>query len=246
VFGLSFGEIVLLLVVGIVVVGPKNLPTMMRTAGRWVGKLRRMSSDLRSQSGIDDLIRQEGLEREIAELRSLSRVNVIETLMTTATAAPSTVPSSSTAIQRRSDVRNELPGIQPLREREYPLIGCDAYGALPDDATPYRPPPRDEIPEDERAPGNEEPANPPAPEAAAVGAEASSPEVVVGGGEKQEAAAQVEAANHAAEANGGDVARQAALDSGPEIEVREELVSDLDALERTSRPAPPEAAEGRR
>src|SRR6185436_4761491 len=81
----------LLLIVGIVVVGPKNLPTLMRTAGQWVGKLRRMSVDLRSQSGIDDLIRQEGLEREIHEIRSLSRVNVIDTLMSPAIGAASVV-----------------------------------------------------------------------------------------------------------------------------------------------------------
>ena len=35
-FGLGFGEIMVLLLVGIVVVGPKRLPTLMRTAGRWV------------------------------------------------------------------------------------------------------------------------------------------------------------------------------------------------------------------
>jgi len=64
---MSLGEIVVLLIVGIVVIGPKNLPSMMRTAGQWVTKLRRMSTDLRSQSGIDDLIRHEGLEKEIAK-----------------------------------------------------------------------------------------------------------------------------------------------------------------------------------
>ena len=75
---MSMGEIFVLLVVGIVVVGPKNLPSMMRTAGQWITKIRRMSTDLRSQSGIDELIRQEGLEKEIQQIRSLSRVNVIQ------------------------------------------------------------------------------------------------------------------------------------------------------------------------
>lgn len=142
-FGLGFGEILILLVVGIVVVGPKNLPTLMRTAGKWVGKLRRMSFDLRSQSGIDDLIRQEGLEREIQEIRSLSRVNVIDTLMTPAMGA-------TAAVARPPVATAALPAPPPsaaprafaeavVREREYPTIGCDAYGALPDDASPYSP-----------------------------------------------------------------------------------------------------------
>lgn len=131
-FGLSIGEIILLLVVGIVVVGPRNLPTMMRTVGQWIAKLRRMSHDLRSQSGIDELIRLEGLEREVQELRALSRMNVVETLISpTVAAVPQAAPSSFKALENKR--------IEPLREREYPLIGCDAGEALPDDAIPYTP-----------------------------------------------------------------------------------------------------------
>jgi sec-independent protein translocase protein TatB len=85
VFGLSAGEFVILLVVGIVVLGPQKLPGMMRTAGRWVRKLRRMSTELRAQSGIDRMLREEGLDRELRELRelksSLSRQAVLDSLV---------------------------------------------------------------------------------------------------------------------------------------------------------------------
>ncbi len=141
-FGLGFGEFLILIIVGIVVVGPRNLPTLMRTAGRWVSKLRRMSTDLRSQSGIDDLIRNEGLEREIQEIRALSRVNVIDTLMAPALAATAAVPVATASAASASLPRPPEPRVvndMVLREREYPLIGCDSYGALPDDATPYVP-----------------------------------------------------------------------------------------------------------
>jgi sec-independent protein translocase protein TatB len=132
VFGFSFTEFMVILLVGIVVVGPRQLPTLMRTAGQWIGKLRRMSTDLRSQSGIDQLIRDEGLEREIQEIRALSRVNVIDTLVTpvVAATAPAAAAASKPALPR-------VETRQPLRHREYPLIGCDAYDALPDDASPY-------------------------------------------------------------------------------------------------------------
>jgi sec-independent protein translocase protein TatB len=84
------GEILILLIVGIVVVGPQKLPGMMRTAGQWVSRLRRMSTDLRAQSGIDRIIRDEGLEKELRELRSLSRAGVLDSLMqaSAATRAP--------------------------------------------------------------------------------------------------------------------------------------------------------------
>lgn len=149
VFGLGFGEILILIIVGIVVVGPRNLPTLMRTAGKWVTKIRRMSTDLRSQSGIDDLIRQEGLEREIQEIRALSRVNVIDTLMAPGIAAaaapkpaapapaptPAPLPAGTEpATAALSAATAAAIAEAALREREYPLIGCDAYGALADDA----------------------------------------------------------------------------------------------------------------
>ena len=70
----------IILIVGIVVVGPKKLPGMMRTAGRWVAKARRMTTEVRAQSGIDRLIREEGLENEIRELSSLTRSNMLSNL----------------------------------------------------------------------------------------------------------------------------------------------------------------------
>jgi sec-independent protein translocase protein TatB len=144
VFGLSFGEIVVLLIVGIVVLGPRRLPEMMRTAGQWVAKLRRLSTDLRAQSGIDDLIRQENLESEIQELRSLSRINVIDTLITPSAAAGAASQRATVNAPPRLEAKVTTPAPpkpQPLRQREYPVIGCDAYGALADDVPPPAPPP---------------------------------------------------------------------------------------------------------
>ncbi|WP_437683255.1 Sec-independent protein translocase protein TatB [Sorangium sp. So ce131] len=128
-FGFSFGEMVVLVIVGLVIVGPRRLPAMMRSAGSWIAKLRRMTTELRSQSGIDDLIRQEGLEREIRELRALSRVNVIETLVKPVVDAASVGTVVSATPRIRPPEPEPEPMVQPLREREYPVLGCDAYGA---------------------------------------------------------------------------------------------------------------------
>ncbi len=180
--GLSLGHIILLLLVGIIVVGPKNLPAMMRTAGQWVARLRRMSVDLRSQSGIDDLLRQEGLDQHINELRSLSRFNVVDTLMTPAAAAPPAGEAAAAAPPAPPTLKPVEPRPQPwepqepLRAREYPVVGCDAYGAVPDDmpvpADPYvsdeaaQPAPPAETASDAEpvpTPGLAAPAPPPAP-----------------------------------------------------------------------------------
>src|SRR5690242_18647875 len=160
---------------------------MMRTAGQWVARLRRMSTDLRSQSGIDDLLRQEGLDQHIHELRSLSRLNVVDTLVTMGAPAPRP-PSIDPGVARGGPLdtpaaKFDRPKLrpftwrvdEPLREREYPLAGCDAYGALPDDASIYLPPPA------EHAEPAETAAEAPAAEAPAPAHEDAEPPQVAGG-----------------------------------------------------------------
>src|SRR5262245_730482 len=100
----------------------------MRTAGQWIAGLRRRSVELRTQSGIDDLLRREGLDEHIHELRSLSRFNVVETLMApSAAAGAAAAPRPSPALGSMPQSAQELAWkrVEPLREREYPLAGCD-------------------------------------------------------------------------------------------------------------------------
>ncbi len=56
-------EIVLLLVLALVVVGPKDLPLMVRKVGQFVGRIRGLARDF--QRSFDEL----GREAELAELR---------------------------------------------------------------------------------------------------------------------------------------------------------------------------------
>ena len=71
-FGVSFLELALVAVVALMVVGPKKLPGLMRTLGEWVGKIRKMTTEMRAQTGIDEILRQEGIDG-VHELRSLLR-----------------------------------------------------------------------------------------------------------------------------------------------------------------------------
>jgi Tat protein translocase TatB subunit len=72
-FGMSFGELCVLVIVGVVIFGPKDLPRVLRGAGKFAGKLRRLASDVRAESGIDEMLRSEGLHKDIAEIRRLAR-----------------------------------------------------------------------------------------------------------------------------------------------------------------------------
>lgn len=61
-FDIAPSELLLVAVVALLVIGPKDLPLALRSAGRWLGKARRMSNHFRA--GVETMIR----EAELAEI----------------------------------------------------------------------------------------------------------------------------------------------------------------------------------
>ena len=62
-FNLGWGEIVVIGIVALIAIGPKELPTVLRTLGQWMGKVRRMANEFQGQF-------QEALrEAEFADLK---------------------------------------------------------------------------------------------------------------------------------------------------------------------------------
>lgn len=53
--GIGFSELMLLAVIVIIVVGPEELPSLLRTVGRYVGQVKRIADDFRSQ--VDEAIK---------------------------------------------------------------------------------------------------------------------------------------------------------------------------------------------
>jgi sec-independent protein translocase protein TatB len=172
VFGVSFSELLLVAVVALVIVGPARLPGMLNTLGKWSVKARRMMFDMRAQSGIDEILREEGLLGGLQELRQLRQSvrSEIANLGRAVAQGPQVVPTTGTAVT--STTPELTPGLAPTaastsasgftsgasfadnsgsllhveaplrdpyqnvpydRSREYPVEGCDASGALPDD-----------------------------------------------------------------------------------------------------------------
>ena len=66
---LSWSHILIVLIVALVVVGPKDLPRLMRITGRWVAKARGMADQFRKS--FDDMARQSELDELRAELDAL-------------------------------------------------------------------------------------------------------------------------------------------------------------------------------
>jgi sec-independent protein translocase protein TatB len=62
-FNFGWGELVVIGIVALIAIGPKELPTVLRTLGQWMGKVRRMANEFHGQF-------QEALrEAEFADLK---------------------------------------------------------------------------------------------------------------------------------------------------------------------------------
>jgi sec-independent protein translocase protein TatB len=70
VFGIGFQELLVILVVALLVFGPKQLPELARSLGRGLAEFRRASTDLRQslvEAGAEELKPPAGAARQAAE-----------------------------------------------------------------------------------------------------------------------------------------------------------------------------------
>lgn len=130
-------ELAVIAVVALIFVGPQRLPGLLRTAGEWIGKLRRLTTEVRAQTGIDEILREEGIDG-VRELRSLLRGEV-----------------GNRNWGGKSPVYEGAA--EPQLSDEYPVEGADAGNALPDDlwnpdgTNPSSPAPSEDLAPDEIA-----------------------------------------------------------------------------------------------
>ena len=134
-FEVAWSELLLVLVVAIVVVGPKELPGMLRTFGRMMGKLRRSADDFRRQ--FDESMREAGgddLQRELHELRRNNPLNEIRNTIEQAAREASEPPRPPTPDTQLA--KPEEPPVAPetLVEPEKPAP--TVAGATPPTAEP--------------------------------------------------------------------------------------------------------------
>jgi sec-independent protein translocase protein TatB len=69
-FGIDSPELLIIAVVALVVIGPKELPGMLRSWGKWMTKMRGMASEFRGH--VDEMVRQSELDEVKKQLTSVS------------------------------------------------------------------------------------------------------------------------------------------------------------------------------
>ncbi|GEN99177.1 Sec-independent protein translocase protein TatB [Novosphingobium sediminis] len=103
-FGIAPDEMLLVVIVAIIVIGPKDLPLALRTAGRWIGKIRRISGHFRT--GIETMIRE-------AEMEEMERKWKEQNAAIMA-AHPSPDPAAGQIAEAATDQNDPPPQGQPL------------------------------------------------------------------------------------------------------------------------------------
>ncbi|MFO0349932.1 MAG: Sec-independent protein translocase protein TatB [Alphaproteobacteria bacterium] len=114
-FDIGWSELVVIAIVALVVIGPKDLPQAFRVAGQWMAKARLMAQEF--QSHIDEMMRQSDVEEMKREFRDMTRVPEFEKLE---------------ADLMRGDLAEEAPKPKPDPAAAKP----DTAGAMPDPAAP--------------------------------------------------------------------------------------------------------------
>lgn len=73
---IGWSEMLLIAVVAIVVIGPKDLPKALRTVGQWAGRARRVAREFKDS--VDDMVRESELDELRRETERMSRFSVEE------------------------------------------------------------------------------------------------------------------------------------------------------------------------
>ena len=68
-FDIGASELLMIVIVAVVVIGPKDLPMALRTAGRWIARVRRVSGHFRA--GVETMIRGVGFIRSVEDVLTM-------------------------------------------------------------------------------------------------------------------------------------------------------------------------------
>jgi sec-independent protein translocase protein TatB len=107
-FDIGWSELLVVALVALIAIGPKELPTVLRTLGQWMGKVRRMANEFQDQ--FRDAIREtemDDLKKQVDELSSaatdLTSYNPIEDLSKDVESAFEDKPAAADTAAEKTD-----------------------------------------------------------------------------------------------------------------------------------------------
>jgi len=120
-FDIGWGELVVIGIVALIAIGPKELPTVLRSLGQWMGKIRRMANEFQGQF-------QEAMrEAEMADLKKQA-----DDLASTVSGFGNIDPLAST----KKDIENAFDTLPVEKPAEPVSQTADAAAAAPSTELP--------------------------------------------------------------------------------------------------------------
>lgn len=121
-FDIGFSELLVIALVGLVVLGPKRLPEVARTAGQWVAKIRRFVADVKQDLDREmqqaDLAELRNLKQELDETRRVVQETSGNLIKEANIAAPSDAAgNASAAADSPGPVESAPPSRPPARKK---------------------------------------------------------------------------------------------------------------------------------
>jgi sec-independent protein translocase protein TatB len=159
-FDISFGELMIIGAVALIVIGPERLPRVARTAGHFLGRFQRYVAQVKSdigremelaelkklQTSVEDAARdiEQSVKIEMhsaeQELRSAeTELRKAEEEIRSATELPSPAPAVHMGMMGQSQ-----PGAEAPAALDHAAPSPDPIGATPSDSQPYTSPELDE------------------------------------------------------------------------------------------------------
>ncbi|MDC0989301.1 Sec-independent protein translocase protein TatB [Rhodospirillales bacterium] len=80
-FDIGWTEITVILVIAIIVIGPKDLPKVLRAVGQWVAKAKAMTRDFRGH--VDEMIRETEIDEVKKQIDSIDKFDANSALENT-------------------------------------------------------------------------------------------------------------------------------------------------------------------
>lgn len=153
-FDIGWTELAVIAVVALIVIGPKDLPVVLKTLGTWVRKARMLTRDF--QNSVDDMIREAELDEVRKQALELKQMNVSRQIEKT--------------IDPTGTLRNAFdPEADTASKKEAGRTGAQAaVGTAPTEppavSAPAEPPPAEPLPaEPPSVPAPTEPTTGPTP-----------------------------------------------------------------------------------
>lgn len=116
-FDIGATELLVIVIVAVIVIGPKDLPLALRTAGRWMGKIRRVSGHFRT--GIETMIREAEMEEMEKKWREQNAKIMAEH------------PAEAAEAEDSATARAELPAAPTAESRAEPQAPPPEAGDQP-------------------------------------------------------------------------------------------------------------------